>query len=475
MAGPQMTKVLRIGIFQGDRCIEERLIRKRVPVTVGQTLSNTFVVPASTMPKSHTLFDLEPSGQYVLRVNDQMGGRLSLGANDVIDLAVLRGVEAARAKDDGYEIKLDDKARGKVTIGETRILFQFVTAPAAATGVLPTRVGGGALAGLSSFINGPILVGMLLSALFQLAPLVFVISKDWPEPEDYMVIQPDWVHQEDLEVIADEEEEDKPEEVEDEFEGLEMAEIPSEEPAPRPRPEERTARTERNDRTSKATSSGPKSTQKSFEDRSSGKKMASSLFGVEGGESLGKNIAAGITNDSLSNLGLENLDGSAFGRGPGGESTGLDLGNGMGGSASGEPGVKELGTGGGGNNRVIGTGPSASDQSKERSKIDFKMSEDTKIPDSVAKADKSSMESVFRSKKSQVEQCYRRVIQKYGAQPGKLVVSITISADGKVLKANVTSDEVGKGLADCVVAKIQRWKFPATGSTVSVFKRWVFQ
>ena len=45
-------KQLRIGIFQGDRRVEERRLSKREAVTIGQTLSNTFVIPTSAMPSS---------------------------------------------------------------------------------------------------------------------------------------------------------------------------------------------------------------------------------------------------------------------------------------------------------------------------------------------------------------------------------------------------------------------------------------
>ena len=55
----------------------------------------------------------------------------------------------------------------------------------------------------------------------------------------------------------------------------------------------------------------------------------------------------------------------------------------------------------------------------------------------VAKADKSTMEGVFRKKKGQIEKCYRRVVQKYGKKPGKLVVKLTIGPEGKVEKVEI--------------------------------------
>jgi len=462
MAGPKVGKVLRIGIFQGDRCIEERLIRKRVPVTIGQTLQNTFVVPASSMPKSITLFDIDDKGNYVLRLSDRMGGRLSLGNNEVVDLTRLKNVDSARRTSSGYELPLNDSARGKVTVGDTRILFQFVTPPSSTVGILPTALGGGALAGFSTFLSLPILITLAVSAVFQMAPLVWIMLKDWPEPEDYREI-PDWYLEAEVEVYEEEEEEEpkeKEEEEPDEIEGLEPVEF-EEEPSLVP--------DESEEEESSAPDDEPKSAEKAFEDRQAGKKLGIQLLGAEGGESLGEDIASGIT-QNMTDIGLGNVNPEDFGR-QGGESAGLGLGSASG--TAGEPGLKgKDGTGKG--NKAIGTGPSSSGEPKKRKRIDFKIKENTKIPKSVKKADKASMESVFRKKQSEVKRCYRRVIQKYGSQPGKLVVKIAIGSDGKVLKVSVTADEVEHGLARCVKSKIKRWRFPATGGTVSVYKRWVF-
>src|SRR5579872_7353008 len=82
-------KVLRVGIFQGGRSLEERLFRKPTNVTLGQSTKNTFVVPASVeLPKSFTLFEHTGKG-YALNFTDTMEGRLSLG-DSVVDLGQLR-------------------------------------------------------------------------------------------------------------------------------------------------------------------------------------------------------------------------------------------------------------------------------------------------------------------------------------------------------------------------------------------------
>src|SRR5258706_16238820 len=88
-------KILRIGIIQGGKIVEERLVRKRENVTIGQSAKNTFVVPASNaLPRSFTLFELTPQG-YVLNFADAMDGRVSLG-DQVLALPALRGGKAQK-------------------------------------------------------------------------------------------------------------------------------------------------------------------------------------------------------------------------------------------------------------------------------------------------------------------------------------------------------------------------------------------
>src|SRR5437764_1788123 len=73
-------KILRIGIIQGGKIVEERLVRKRESVTVGQSTKNTFVIPTEALPKSFLLFELASHGAgYALNFTDGMDGRISLG------------------------------------------------------------------------------------------------------------------------------------------------------------------------------------------------------------------------------------------------------------------------------------------------------------------------------------------------------------------------------------------------------------
>src|SRR6185369_4633160 len=74
-------KILRIGIVQNGKIVEERLVRKRGDVTIGQSAANTFVVPASNvLPRSFTLFSLD-GNNFGLHFSEGMDGRIAFDQN----------------------------------------------------------------------------------------------------------------------------------------------------------------------------------------------------------------------------------------------------------------------------------------------------------------------------------------------------------------------------------------------------------
>lgn len=122
---PTGPKVLRIGVVKNGRVVEERIIKKRHTVTVGSGENNAFVVAAKELPASFPLFELIGE-DYYLNFREGMNGRVALPTG-ISELSVLQG--QARRTPDGYQIKLTDDARGKVIIGESSFLFQFVSPP----------------------------------------------------------------------------------------------------------------------------------------------------------------------------------------------------------------------------------------------------------------------------------------------------------------------------------------------------------
>lgn len=122
-AGP---KVLRIGVVQGGRVAEERIIKQRTHVTVGASEKNMFVVSTQTLPPTFRLFELVGS-DYHLNFLDGMSGRIALPTG-ISDLNMMKG-QAKRNAQGAYQVRLTEDSRGKVVIGDTTFLFQFVAPP----------------------------------------------------------------------------------------------------------------------------------------------------------------------------------------------------------------------------------------------------------------------------------------------------------------------------------------------------------
>ena len=124
--GAPRQRILRIGVLLGGKIIEERLIRERTAVTIGQSMKNTFSVPVEGLPLELTLFALD-QGRYSLRFLSKMDGRLSDGGNvNTLDQLKARG---AQNHGDYWQVPLGEASRGKLSLGDLTILFQFVTEP----------------------------------------------------------------------------------------------------------------------------------------------------------------------------------------------------------------------------------------------------------------------------------------------------------------------------------------------------------
>jgi hypothetical protein len=123
--GPRQ-RILRIGILLGGKIVEERLIRERTSVTIGQSMKNTFSIPVEGLPLELTLFALD-EGKYYLRFLNKMDGRLSSGDQvNTLDALKSRG---ATNHGDYWQVPLSENSRGKLSLGDLTILFQFVTEP----------------------------------------------------------------------------------------------------------------------------------------------------------------------------------------------------------------------------------------------------------------------------------------------------------------------------------------------------------
>lgn len=135
-------RVLRIGVVVEGRIVEERVIAEHTGIHVGTAAGNDFVVTSPTFPARLELFQAA-GGAYILNFTDGMRGRVALHSGPS-SLEALRHDGAARNAGAHWQIKLSEQSRGKVSIGTTTFLFQFVPRkPAISRPQLPAAVRGG--------------------------------------------------------------------------------------------------------------------------------------------------------------------------------------------------------------------------------------------------------------------------------------------------------------------------------------------
>jgi hypothetical protein len=167
-------KVLRIGLVQSGRVVEERIIKQRTTVTVGSNERAVFVIPSQAVPPMFKLFELV-GNDYHLNFLDGMTGRVAL-ASGISDLSALRG--QAKKVGGAYQMKLTEEARGKVVIGETTFLFQFVAPPPVQPRPqLPLAVKGG----IASQIDWSLTIIAAFSFLLHFG-IVGAMYSDWMDP-----------------------------------------------------------------------------------------------------------------------------------------------------------------------------------------------------------------------------------------------------------------------------------------------------
>lgn len=123
----QQEKVLRVGVIQGGKIVEERILPARQPVTVGSSTRNTIVVPQSELPASTTVFTWQ-GDRYLLCFEEGMDGRIQ-GPAGAADFGALVSQGLASKQGRGFAVPVGEDQRGKLVLGEVTLLWQFVAAP----------------------------------------------------------------------------------------------------------------------------------------------------------------------------------------------------------------------------------------------------------------------------------------------------------------------------------------------------------
>jgi hypothetical protein len=449
-------KILRIGIIQGGRIVEERLVRKREDITIGQSAKNMFVVPSEALPRNWLLFQVR-GNQYVAHFSEGMDARIAVG-NEIISLTQLKQTGKIQKKGQSFELPLDDRSRGKITLADMTILFQFVTPPIPQPRPqLPASVRGSVTSDLDWFFT----IIAAISFLVHLSLVIYLRSVDWPRKPDIeavpdrfvqMVKKPEPEKKEEKKVEAKKDDTKKEEKKEAKKESSEKKEAKKElSEADKQRLAEEKARQDAERRARLAE-----------QVKSTG---LLKLLGANTGEN-------GSIADVLGKGDVDRDQEKAFqGVGGVGVASGNDQLRGIKSGGSGSGRVASVGgLRGGGSIAGGGTGEAAAEK-----KVSGSVKSEAPAVD--GELDPAMVAKEVRTRLGAIKACYERALKRNPTLSGKVVIHWTITQAGTVSGVDVEQDTLGDAeVASCIKALIARWRFPApAGGSVDVSFPFVFQ
>lgn len=427
-------KILRIGVILGDKIVEERLIRDRGPVTVGQSAKNTFSVPATELPKSWTLFEVR-DGKYILAIADSMDGRLSEGGQ-VSTIAQLKSSGTLQQAGPGWLIPLTDATRGKIIIGEMTLLFQFVTAPPIQPRArLPHSVRGSFADRIDPYLAVILSVSLVVHGLFWAYAKFIVEDPVPPPPADRFTYA-------EVKLKPPAAQMPKPIAAKEPDKAATPTEAPKPEESKKPRAPEPPKPTAPPQPAAAGTPEGDVSERVA---RAAPLKVLNQLAG-KGNGPLGD-----VTGDKSS---WEDLDKGLAKVGSGSvvASVGTTHGQTTRGTAAGDVAAgKEVGV----------TGPTGPAQTTaEKVEKEIKIAGNAgKIEDIESNGlDPDKVASTIKSRyQARVNACYQRALKTNANLGGKVTVSFTVGVAGNVIKAS--AEGFDPGVDECITREARTWRF----------------
>jgi hypothetical protein len=437
-------KVLRIGIVQAGKVVNERLIRPGQNVSVGSGPSNTFVFEAPSLTSQHVLFHSK-GGRYFLTFNDQMDGKIA-HRQGIVSLSQLREQGEASRKGGQFVFGLDERNRGKIVVDDVTILFQFVNAPPESARMLTKQDFRPKL--LDE--DDPVFLGFL--ALFSSIATVVMIWAVNQEPVTSMSLEeiPDRfvdlvMPSEPSEPVEIEPQVDNnlqgPEVVQDDKPPEPSETAPTEEPAPREPQDPGDAAREEAQRLQEK------------KDELTRRSAVIAMLGTRGENNNGSQVedvfAEGDGNFQSIEQALDGVSGT--------EIATTDNMNAVrsqtDGGGRGDAGIGDVdSTGGGSGTAVASSAPAARVPTGSISTGSIDM-DDGESSDAIRK--------VVRAKSGQVKYCYDQRLKENPNISGRLEVEVSISG-GRVTSVSILENSTGDSvLESCAQRKIRSWRFPA--------------
>jgi len=446
-------KILRIGIIQGGRIVEERLVRKRENITIGQSAKNMFVVLSDALPRNWLLFEASGTG-YTAHFSDGMDARIAVG-NEIISLSQLKQTGKIQKRGAAWVLPLDERARGKITLADMTILFQFVTPPPPQPRPqLPASVRGSALSGVDWFFTTVAAVSFLLHLIF----VIYLRNVDWPRKPDIEAVPDRFVQ------MVVKKEEKKPEPKKEE---VAKTEEPKKEEEKKKGDEEKKPKKELSDEEKAKLAEAKAKADAERRARLAEQVKSTGLLKLLGA----KSDAGGSIADVLGKGDVDRDQEKAF-QGVGGV-----------GVASSDS-LRGIKSGGSGSGRVAdagnlrgGAGIAGGETGKGAGERTVKGAIKTEAPAVDGELDPNMVAKEVRSRLGAIKACYERALKRNPNLSGKVVIHWTITQAGTVSGVDVEQDTLGDAeVASCIKSLIARWRFPApSGGSVDVSFPFVFQ
>jgi hypothetical protein len=412
-----------------------------VPVVVGvMGLGEEPVTPPKRAPKGgqaprqHRLFEwVESEGVYYIDIPPETRGKIALGSNK----ASIEQLRKRFGQGDKLRIKLGSKAKGRLLIGQTKILFQ--TAKPVSEAVkppFPTEY-------IDPFTHFRIttLDAVTIGSSAAAAILMFVwfsyFADRAPPKIDERFIEvmglPASLYEEEEEVV---EEEPTKEDALTQKDEKEKQEKKDEE-------EELDEKLDRPDNVSEAAYR---------EARGVG---VARVLGTYGGAGEGTvlDVIEG-TENNLGELFAQGMSTTA-------EYQGGEIGN----FVAGGGGINSTGTMARNEGMETGDGPAevGGTEKKER-----KVKAQSTTDDVIGDVDKKSVSATIRRRMPGLEACYEKALRSNAGLKGKMTYTITINPSGRVTDVKIEEDTVGdSSVRSCTEAKIKGWRFVSEGAEES--------
>lgn len=462
-------KILRIGLVQNGKIVEERLMRSRSDVSVGQDFNkNDLVVPVEGLPDSYPVFEVA-DGRYVLNFTDEMEGRVS-GGGEVKSLDEFRNSGKADKGGEGYTVPLSPSSRGRIQFGEVTLLFQFVTPPPKRPEpVLPASMRGGWIKGLDR-----ILVAVIaLSAALQAGFVVWVESREWPEPKQ--------MKRETLDRFVEidrEKEEDEPEPKKKKKKQKDETKAVQEKVKAKSEPSSESSGSDENKKDDEEMSPEEQAKKESERQRQMAKEVKNkTIIGQLGHVSKdGEGTVADVLEEGAGKKNMDEAfeDSEGVTAGSGAEKSGLKTSGSSDAEGSGEAkGIGELDKTSGAEEASEGVGTGEKKEEKVEANVDLKAPEETA---GTGTLDSSSIRSTIQRYAGRIQRCYERQLKKDSNAAGKIIVNFTVGRAGRVTNSRSTTDSVGGGVGSCVAQAIKGLRFPRPkGGKVMVNKTFIFE